>query len=50
VGSFDTSRSFLFIFAGKIKRRLTQIFAKKNRIKQSAIIRDNLRLAKKQKV
>lgn len=41
---------FLFIFAGRIKRGLTQIFAKKNRIKQSAIIRDNLRLAKKQQV
>ena len=47
MGSFDTSRSFLFIFAGRIKRGLTQIFAKKNRIKQSAIIRDNLHLAKK---
>ena len=31
-------------------RGLTQIFAKKNRIKQSAIIRDNLHLAKKQQV
>jgi len=47
VGSFDTSRSFLFIFAGRIKRGLTQIFAKKNRIKQSAIIRDNLHFSKK---
>ena len=40
----------LAIFAGRIKRGLTQIFAKKNRIKQSAIIRDNLHLAKKQQV
>ncbi len=37
------------IFAGRIKRGLTQIFAKKNRIKQSAIIRDNLHLAKSNK-
>lgn len=41
--------ALLFILQGRIKRGLTQIFAKKNRIKQSAIIRDNLRLAKSNK-
>ena len=31
-GSFDTSHSFLFIFAGRIKRGLTQIFAKNKKV------------------